>query len=257
MQNNMKQKIIEVHNGLSAILADKSKYDGVWISSLCESASHGLPDNEVMSLDSRLNTIREIRRCTTKSIIIDADTGGSIEHFPYVVQEMEKAGVDIIMIEDKVFPKQNSLLEEAHQELEDVDVFSSKIYAGKQVTKNVKIMARLESLIAKKSVNDALIRAEAYVQAGVDGIMIHSKVKVDCSEIMEFATKFREKHPSIPLVAVPTTYDLPEENPFNIIIYANMMLRASLKAMQEALELPDIKKANMASVQEIFGLVGH
>ena len=249
-------KVIEVSNGLAAKLADKSKYNAVWISSLCESATRGLPDNEVMSLDSRLNTVREIRRATDKTIILDGDTGGSIEHFPFVVKEFEKAGVNIMIIEDKVFPKKNSLLEDATQILEDVDKFSIKIMEGKKVAGSMKIFARIESLIAKKSVFEALIRAEAYLKAGVDGIMIHSKQKVDCTEIMEFATKFKEKWPDISLVAVPTTYDLPEGHPFDILIYANMLTRVSLRAMKEALELEDIKQANMSSVNEIFDLVG-
>lgn len=247
------KRIIETSNGLAAKLADQSNYEGVWISSLCESATKGLPDNEVMSLDSRLQTIREIRRATDKTIIIDGDTGGTIEHFPYVVSEMERAGVDIIMIEDKVFPKKNSLLEDATQVLEDVDVFAMKIMAGKKVAKNVKIMARIESLIAKKSVYEALIRAEAYIKAGADGIMIHSKQKVDASEIMEFATKFKEKFPDVTLVAVPTTYILPDNHPFDIIITANHLTRACISAMKKFLA---DEKVELASVQEIFDLVG-
>ena len=255
----MKNKTIaiETSSGLATKLVDKSdKYTAVWISSLCESATRGLPDNEIMSLDSRLNTVREIRRATNKTIILDGDTGGSIEHFPFVVQEFENAGVDIIIIEDKVFPKKNSLLEDATQILEDVDIFAMKIMAGKQVVHNIKIFARIESLIAKKSVFEALIRAEAYIKAGADGIMIHSKEKVNAIEIMEFAGKFKEKWPDIPLVAVPTTYDLPVEHPFDIVIYANHLLRVSLRAMKEAIELSDIKQANMSSVNEFFELVG-
>lgn len=246
-------KIIEAHNGISAKLVDQSDYDGVWISSLTESGSKGLPDNEVMSLDSRLNTIREIRRATDKPIIIDADTGGTIEHFPYVVQEMEKAGVNIIMIEDKVFPKKNSLLEDATQILEDVDIFAMKIMAGKKVAKDVKIFARIESLIAKKSVHEALIRGDAYLKAGADGIMIHSKQKVDASEVMEFAIKFKMQYPSVPLVAVPTTYVLPENHPFDIVIEANHLLRSSIHAMKEYLKG---NRPPLASVQDIFDLVG-
>lgn len=249
-------KIIEAHNGISAKLVDQSDYDGIWISSLTESASKGLPDNEIMSLDSRLNTIREIRRATDKTIIIDADTGGTIEHFPYVVSEMEKAGVNIIMIEDKVFPKKNSLLEDATQILEDVDVFAMKIMTGKKVAKDVKIFARIESLIAKKSVHEALIRADAYLKAGADGIMIHSKQKIDASEVMEFAKKFKEEYPDIPLVAVPTTYILPEYHPFDIVIEANHLLRASIHAMKEYLAGKEHAKITLASVQEIFDLVG-
>lgn len=251
-------KAIETSTGLMAKLADKSHYQGCWISSLCESATHGLPDTEIMSLDSRLNTIREIRRATDKTIIIDADTGGSIEHFPYVVSEMEKAGVDIIMIEDKIFPKKNSLIEGAEQMLEDVDKFALKIMAGKKACKRAQIMARIESLIARKSIYEALIRVEAYIISGADGIMIHSKEKVDAPEIIEFAEKFKEKYPNIPLVAVPTTYDIPEDKLglFDIIIYANHMTRACLKVMKEAIELPDIKQANLSSVNELFEIIG-
>lgn len=248
---------LEAHNGISALLVDKSKYDGIWVSSLTESASKGLPDSELISYDNRLHTIREIRNVTNKPIIVDWDTGGSTEHFPYWVRQLENAGVNIIMIEDKVFPKKNSLLEDANQILEDVDVFADKIAQGKKVAKDVKIFSRIESLIAKQSVDEALARADKYIEAGVDGVMIHSKVKVDCSEIMEFATRFREKYTNTPLVAVPTTYELPENHPFDIVIYANMLFRASIKAMQDAIALPDIKKANMVSVQDIFDMVGY
>ena len=250
-------KALETSCGLAAKLVEQSdKYNAVWISSLCESATKGLSDNEIMSLDSRLNTVREIRRATNKDIILDGDTGGSIEHFPFVVKEFENAGVDILIIEDKVFPKKNSLLEEEKQILEDVDIFAMKIMAGKKAATNIKLFARIESLIAKKSIFEALIRAEAYIKAGADGIMIHSKEKVDATEIMEFAEKFKEKWPDIPLVAVPTTYNLPEDHPFDIVIYANHLLRASLRAMKEAIELEDIKQANMSSVNDIFDLVG-
>jgi len=245
-------KIIEVSNGLMAKLADQSNYDGIWISSLCESANKGLPDNEIMSLDSRLQTVREVRRATSKPIILDGDTGGTTEHFPFVIQEFEKAGVDIIIIEDKVFPKKNSLLEDAIQILEDVDIFAMKIMAGKKVAKNIKIFARIESLIAKKSVHEALIRAEAYIKAGADGIMIHSKQKVEAPEIIEFMEKFKKEW-DIPLVAVPTTYTLPDDHKFDIVIDANHLTRANISVMKKFL---NGEKVELANVQEIFDLVG-
>lgn len=248
--------ILEAHNGLSALLVDKSKYDGIWISSLTESASKGMPDNELLSPAHRLDTVREVRNVSHKTLIVDWDTGGSIEHFPYWVRQLENAGVDIIIIEDKVFPKKNSLLDNANQILEDVDVFCEKIKAGKSIANKIKIFARIESLIAQKSVFEALIRADAYIKAGADGIMIHSKSKVEAPEIMEFAEKFKEKYPDIPLVAVPTTYELPEDHKFDIVIYANHLLRASLLAMKEAISLDNIKEAKMSSVNEIFDLVG-
>lgn len=248
----MKQ-FIESHNGLSALLVDKSKYEGIWVSSLTESASKGMPDIELVSPDSRLNTIREIRNVSSKPIMVDWDTGGSIEHFPYWVRQLENAGVNYIMIEDKCFPKKNSLLEDVNQILEDIDIFCAKIRAGKEVAQKVKIFARVESLIAKKSIHDALIRAEAYVKAGADGIMIHSKQKVEAPEIMEFAKKFKKEFPDIPLVAVPTTYNLPEDHLFEFVITANHLLRASVRAMQNFI---DGKEVELASVEEIFKLTG-
>lgn len=247
------QKFIESHNGISALLVDKSSYDGIWVSSLTESAAKGMPDIELVSPDNRLNTIREIRSVTQKPIMVDWDTGGSIEHFPHWVRQLENAGVNYIMIEDKVFPKKNSLLEDVTQILEDVDVFAQKIREGKKVANNVKIFARIESLIAKKSVAEALIRAEAYVKAGVDGIMIHSKQKVEAPEIMEFAEKFRKDYPDIPLVAVPTTYNLPEGHPFDFVITANHLLRASIKAMQKFINGEEVE---LTSVEEIFKMTG-
>ena len=251
----MKQQyFIEVHSGLSALLADKSNlYQGLWLSSLTNSAIKGIPDNEIVSIQERIELVREVRNVSQKPIMVDADTGGSIEHFPYWVKQFEKAGVNYIMIEDKCFPKKNSLLDGVIQELEDVDIFSQKIKVGKEITKNIKIYARLESLIAKKSMHEAFIRADAYIKAGADGIMIHSKQKVECTEVMEFAEKFKKEYPNIPLAAVPTTYILPNENPFDIIIHANYLLRASLKAMQNYF---DGKNPELASVEDIFNIVG-
>ncbi len=247
------KQFIESHNGISALLVDKSKYDGIWVSSLTESASKGMPDIELVSPDSRLNTIREIRNVTDKPIMVDWDTGGSIEHFPYWVRQLENAGVDYIMIEDKCFPKKNSLLEDATQILEDVDVFCAKITAGKKAAKKIKIFARCESLIAKEDVSKAIYRAEKYIGAGADGIMIHSKQKVSAPEIMEFAEVFKAKYPNIPLVAVPTTYNLPDNHSFDFVITANHLLRASMKAMQNFI---DGKSPELASVEEIFRLTG-
>ena len=242
---------MEAHSGLSALLVHNSKYDAVWESSLTDSAIKGLPDIELVSEDSRLATIREIRMATNKPIIVDWDTGGQLEHIAHWVKELERVGVNAIVIEDKQFPKKNSLLEDASHSMEDVDVFCEKIKRAKSVAKDIMIVARIESLIAKRSVYDALIRADAYVNAGADAILIHSKEQVSATEVLEFAERFKENH-KIPLIAIPTTYTLPEGHQFDIVIYANHMLRASLKAMQEALE----GKAELASVQDIFNIVG-
>ena len=239
-------KIIEVYNGLSALIADKSDYDGLWISSLTHSASKGLPDTELIPLSERVDLVREVRRVSNKPIFVDVDTGGG--HFGYHAQWFKDAGAYALIIEDKAFPKKNSLLDTSHN-LEDVDKFCEKIREGKE--SEIMIIARVESLIAKHSMYEALIRAEAYEKAGANGIMIHSKQQVDSSEVMEFAKKFRERS-SLPLVAVPTTYELPKINPFDIIISANQMLRASIKGMQDYL-----KGGEIAPVEAIFKIVGY
>lgn len=260
--------VLEAHNGLSALVVEQSPFDAIWISSLTSSGAMGLPDTELISMDSRLNIVREINQVTTKPIIYDGDTGGQIEHFPYWVQRLEEAGVDAIIIEDKAFPKRNSLDTNAKHNLEDVDVFAAKIAAGKAVAKNILIIARLESLIAKHNVYEAMSRSEEFLKAGADGIMIHSKASIDANEVFEFAKMFKEKHPDIPLVCVPTTYNQFTNQElidagFNIIIHANHLLRASLKAMQDvASELYHNQRSKeiddkISSVKELFKIVGY
>jgi len=246
-------KICEVHNGISALLVEQSHYDGMWISSLTHSAAKGLPDNELVPLTERIDMVRDIRRLTTKPIIVDVDTLGGLEHIPFYVRAFEQAGAYAIVIEDKKYPKQNSLLDDGQHQLEDVDVFCQKLKLAKENAKDMKIVARLESLIAKKSMSEALIRAEAYEKAGVDYILIHSKQKIDASEVMEFAEKF-SKISSKPMIAIPTTYELPTDHPFAITISANHMLRASVKAMEKWLKGEEVE---LTSVQELFNLCGH
>jgi len=245
-----KQLFLEAHNGISALLIEKSKrkIDGIWVSSLTSSAVKGLPDTELLSLEDRVNLVAEIRRVSKKPILVDIDTGGDERNLPYYVDWFEKAGAWGVVMEDKKYPKQNSLLEGASHKLEEVDIFCEKIKKAKKKAKNLKIIARLESLIAKRSVYEALIRADAYQEAGADAILIHSKSKVSADEVMEFARKFREKS-KLPLVAIPTTYTLPKDNPFDIIILANQMFRASFRAMKDYLEG---KNNNLADVEEIF-----
>jgi phosphoenolpyruvate phosphomutase len=246
-------KILEAHSGLSALIVDKSKFDGIWISSLTHAASQGLPDNELVDLYERVKMVREFKRLSKKPIIVDVDTLSSLTHVCFFVSSFKDSGAYAIVIEDKKGDKQNSLLENAKQELEEVDVFCQKIEEAKKFSGDMKIVARLESLIAKKSMNEALIRAHAYVKAGADMILIHSKQKVEATEVMEFAKRFREVS-DIPLVCVPTTYTLPEEHPFEIVIHANHMLRASMKAMEKVAAGEEVE---LSSVEEIFDLVGH
>lgn len=247
-------KVLEVHNGLSALLVDRSDYDGLWVSSLTHSAAKGLPDNELVPLKERVDFVEEIKRITDKPIIVDIDTGESIEHLPHIIRWFSQAGAYAVIMEDKKFPKQNSLIEDAVHQLEDIDVFCKKIAVAKANAGYMKIYARLESLIAKKSQYEAILRAEAYIGAGADGIMVHSKQRVDSTEVMEVGEEIKKQHPSITLIAVPTTYTLPEKHPFDIIIYANHLLRASLKAMQKYINKEEVE---LASVEEIFNTCGH
>jgi phosphoenolpyruvate phosphomutase len=243
----------EVHSGLSALLVEKSKYTGMWVSSLTHSAIKGLPDTELVSLKERVDFVEEIRRITTKPIVVDVDTMGDIRHVPFYTKCFRGAGAYAIVIEDKKYPKENSLLQENNHQLEDVDKFCEKIKIAKQNSGEMKIIARLESLIAKHSIEEALIRAEAYVKAGADMILIHSKEVVNCLEVMEFANRFK-KISQVPLVAIPTTYQLPDDHPFEITITANHLLRASMRAMEKFL---NGEEPELASVEDIFSIVGH
>ncbi len=246
-------KICEAHNGISALLVENSPYHGIWVSSLTHSAARGLPDNELVPLTERVDLVRDIRRITTKPIVVDVDTLGGIEHVPFYVKAFDKAGAFAIVIEDKKYPKQNSLLEQNDHQLEDVEVFCEKIRAARNSCGDLTIIARLESLIAKHSMDEALSRAQEYVRAGAHMILIHSKQKIDCTEVMEFAQRFRGIS-DVPLIAIPTTYTLPENHPFQMVITANHMFRASMKAMEKFVRGDEVE---LATVQEIFNKVGH
>jgi phosphoenolpyruvate phosphomutase len=243
-------RIMEAHSGISALIIENLEvekedglhsFDGIWSSSLTDSASKGKPDIEAVDLTTRLQDLTNILECTTKPIIFDGDTGGKSEHFVFTVRTLERNGISAVIIEDKVGLKKNSLFgTEVTQELSSIEEFSEKLSAGKraQVTKEFMIIARLESLIAGFPVTDALERARAYVASGADGIMIHSKEKSG-EDIKEFCQKFRSEFSSVPLVLVPTTYNKFTEKELaswgaSIVIYANHMLRASYPAMMNA-----------------------
>lgn len=240
-------RILEAHSGLSGLIAENIQvetehgvnfFDGMWSSSLTDSTSKGKPDIEAVDLTTRLQSLTDILECTTKPIIYDGDTGGLAEHFVFTVRTLERNGVSAIIIEDKAGLKKNSLFgTSVKQELCPVEEFCHKISMGKQsqITKDFMIISRLESLIAGKAVEDALERARAYVKAGTDGIMIHSKEKSGM-DIKEFCLRFKKEFSGIPIVLVPTTYNKFTETELcewgaNIIIYANHMLRASYPAM--------------------------
>lgn len=240
-------RILEAHSGLSGLIIENlsvktdsgvRSFDGMWSSSLTDSTSKGKPDIEAVDLTTRLQSLTDILECTTKPIIFDGDTGGKTEHFVFTVRTLERNGISAVIIEDKIGLKKNSLFgTEAIQTQDTIEGFCNKIRVGKQaqVTKDFMIISRVESLIAGKSVDDALERAFAYVEAGADGVMIHSKNKSGM-DIKEFCERFREKDATTPIVVVPTTYNQFTEEELhswgiNVIIYANHMLRASYPAM--------------------------
>ena len=245
-------RIMESHCGLTGLIIEHTKvevgneireFDGMWASSLTDSTSKGKPDIEAVDLTTRLHDLNDSLEVTTKPVIYDGDTGGKTEHFVFTVRTLERLGVSAVIIEDKVGLKQNSLFgTDAVQTQDTIEGFCAKIKAGKeaQVTRDFMIISRCESLIAGKPVDDALERCHAYVAAGADGIMIHSKNK-DGMDIKEFCQRFREVDNHTPIVAVPTTYaQFTEEElaswGINIVIYANHMLRSAYPAMVKCAE---------------------
>ncbi len=240
-------RILEAHNGLTGLIAEKTQiikdgrtieFDGIWESSLTDSTAKGKPDTELVDFSSRFSTIEEILEVTTKPMIVDGDTGGRIDHFKFRVKTLERLGVSAIIIEDKIGDKRNSLFgTTVPQEQDSIDHFSQKIHEGKksQVTEDFMIIARVESLILQKGMDDALLRSKAYIKAGADGIMIHSKNK-DGKEIIEFCNHFKKFENRVPLIVVPSTYAHITENELkdlgvNVVIYANHLLRSAYPAM--------------------------
>jgi len=247
-------RMMEAHSGLTAHIIENLsidtdeahlEFDGVWLSSLTDSTAKGKPDTEYVDKTSRMATIADILESTTKPIIFDGDSGGLTEHFVFTIRSLERIGVSAVIIEDKVGAKRNSLFDpvdnnEALQD--DVPNFCHKISSAKkaQVTKDFMIIARVESLVLNKGMADALMRAEAYMVAGADGIMIHSRQK-DGAEILDFCQQFRQRGHTVPLVVVPTTYSHISDSQLaeagaNIIIYANHMLRSAYPAMVQTAE---------------------
>lgn len=244
--------VIEAHSGITGLIAEKTtviqdgktyQFDAMWCSSLCDSTAKGKPDIELLDMSTRLRTVDEIMDVTTKPIIIDADTGGLTEHFVYNIRTLERMGVSAAIIEDKTGLKKNSLFgTDVEQTQDSIENFCVKLAAGKAAlkTKVFFLIARIESLILEKGMDDALARAFAYVDAGANGIMIHSRKK-DPAEIFEFCKKFRTKDVATPLVVVPTSFNTVTEDEFarrgvNIVIYANQLTRSGFPAMKNVAE---------------------
>ena len=247
-------RIIEVHNGLSALVAETAKcyqdngsikeFDGLWLSSLTHSASKGKPDTGYVDVTQTALTISEIFETVQMPMIVDADNGGPIEHFVLMVKTLERLGCSAVIIEDKIGLKRNSLFgTEANQEQDTVTDFAQKITEGKktQITDDFMIIARIESLILQKGMDDALQRAKEYIDAGADGIMIHSKEKTP-DEILEFCELYKKFDHKVPLVVVPSTFSTVTEERLlsagvNVVIYANHLLRSAYPAMLKTAEL--------------------
>lgn len=245
-------RALEAHSGLSGLIVEKTRvviddrpreFDAIWLSSLTDSTIRGKPDIEIVDLTSRVNTLTDILEITTKPIIYDGDTGGNAEQFSLMVRRLERLGVSAVIIEDKIGLKQNSLFGTSVEQIQDdVDSFGAKIAAGKEarVTEDCMIFARIESLICNAGVEDAMRRAGAYLEAGADGIMIHSKDKSP-AQILEFCSKYKAQGYVGPLIAVPTTYAQITEQELmeagiRIVIYANHLLRSSYPAMVRVAE---------------------
>ena len=240
-------RINEVHNGLSGLITENIKierdgvlveFDAMWSSSLTDSTAKGKPDIEAVDMTSRMNTVNDIFEVTTKPMLFDADTGGKSEHFSLSVKSLERLGVSAVVREDKMGLKKNSLLsDDTPQYQSKIEDFQEKIGIGKnsQVTSEFMIIARIESLIVNAGMQDALDRARHYIEAGADGIMIHSKNKSP-DEIFEFCEKFDKFRNDTPLMIVPSSYNSVYESDWekrgvNIICYANHMLRSAYPAM--------------------------
>ena len=242
-------RILESHNSLTGLIIEKIniiknkktiEFDGMWSSSLTDSATKGLPDNSSLSFSARISSLNDIMDVTTKPLVFDADNGGQIEHLPFLVRSLERSGASAIIIEDKVGLKKNSLFKNQKDTKQDKPkLFAKKIMkiCNSRQSQDFMVIARIESFIVGKGLRDALKRAEIYSKAGADAILIHSKEKTP-TEIFSFAKEFKKSKNFIPLVSVPSTYSKVYEkdlikNGFKLVIYANQLLRAAYPAMQD------------------------
>ena len=271
-------RVLEAHNGLTGLIVENSKisedgetctFDAMWESSLTDSTAKGKPDIELVDFSSRVKTINEILEVTTKPIIVDGDTGGQIEHFKYHVRTLERLGVSAVIIEDKIGLKRNSLFgTDVAQEQDSIENFCEKISQGKKslVSDQFMIIARIESLILKQGLDDAVERAKAYLGAGADGIMIHSREKSG-QEIFDFCEVYQGLSNKKPLVVVPSAYshvteEQLQERGVQIVIYANHLLRSAYPAMIKTAEsILKNKRAQEASddhcisIKEVLNII--
>ena len=280
IQSKKLVKILESHNALTGLIIENltiknlngtdNEFDGMWSSSLTDSATKGKPDNSSVDFSSRISSLNEIMEATTKPLVFDADNGGQLEHLPFLIRSLERSGVSAIIIEDKIGIKKNSLFKNQKNSKQDsLKQFAKKIkkICNTRQFNDFMVIARIESLILNKGIKDALNRAEYYSKAGADAILIHSKQNSP-KEIFSFAKKFRSSKNYIPLVAVPSTYSKVYEkdlikNGFKLVIYANQLLRSAYPAMLNTAKT--ILKNNRAfeadkkiiSIKEIINLINN
>ncbi|MBL7714584.1 MAG: phosphoenolpyruvate mutase [Bdellovibrionales bacterium] len=281
LENKPIVRVMEAHSGLTGLIVEHAKaksetaaatvqkeFDAMWLSSLTDSTAKGKPDIEAVDLTSRLQTINDILEVTTKPIIYDGDTGGITEHFVFTVRTLERHGVSAVVIEDKVGLKKNSLFgTDVEQTQDSIENFCYKIQSGKraQITSEFMIVARIESLILEKGMDDAVKRAKAYIDAGADGILIHSRKKTP-DEILEFCRQYSKFEKRPPLFAVPTSYNSISEDDLakagvNVAIYANQLLRSAYPAMMETAQSilqhgrSAEADARLMSIQEVLTLI--
>lgn len=270
-------RLLEVHSGLTGLIVEhltldgaggRGEFDGMWASSLTDSTAKGKPDIEAVDGTSRMTTLNDVLEVTTKPIVYDGDTGGRPEHFAFTVRTLERLGVSAVIIEDKTGLKKNSLFgTEVAQTQDSIEAFQHKIRTGKQAqaTNDFMIVARVESMILGKGVDDALERAAAYIDAGADGIMVHSRRK-DPAEVWEFCARYAAFSERRPLVAVPSSYNGVREEELadagvDVVIYANQLLRSAYPAMiataRSILEHRRSFEADgqMMPIQEILDLI--
>lgn len=240
-------KILESHNALTGLIIENLKinkknrleeFDGMWSSSLTDSATKGKPDNSSLDFSSRISSLHEMLDVTSKPLVFDADNGGQLEHLSFLVRSLERAGTSAIIIEDKIGLKKNSLFKNQSGVKQDrPQLFAKKIekICNSRQSDDFMVIARIESFILGKGLKDALQRAEIYSKSGADAILIHSKENTP-KEIFQFAKEFKKSKNFIPLVSVPSTYSKVYEkdlikNGFKLVIYANQLLRAAYPAM--------------------------
>lgn len=257
--------LMEAHNGISAMLAEEADFKGIWASGLTISASLGLRDCNEASWTQVTDVLEYMSNATRIPIVVDGDTGyGNFNSVRMLVRKLCQLNIAAVCLEDKIFPKTNSFIDR-NQELADIGEFCGKIKAGKdsQTNPDFSIIARTEALIAGAGMEEALIRAEAYRQAGADAILIHSK-KSTADEILIFAKRWDAR---CPLIIVPTKYYLTPTQQFrdaniSVVIWANHALRASVNAMRSVMKQIQSEESlvnienRIATVDTLFNIVG-